>query len=366
MNNYMKSWHSTSLSALIVLSITLLTLIVSCQTTQSYEDIDPSLPNSYVAHYTKKAPQIDGKIDSLEWGSVKWSEAFGDIQSDISPKYETKLKMIWDYDHLYILANLYDEHIWGNLKRRDTVIFYNNDFEVFIDHNGDTHNYAELEVNALNTVWDLLIDKPYLNGAKVDNDWNIDGLVSNVHIEGTLNDFSDLDQFWTLEMAIPWKSLERMEFDGLAPEEKVWRMNFSRVQWQFDTINGHYSRKKDSIGNFLKEDNWAWSKQIDINMHKPEYWGFVLFSKDSTKTIYEVPKDFSMVKWMYENFRKKSFKTLLEQGVYKTGIIGDHLIELNHVIIEGKRFLEFTSPISNIKYSVAEDGKLSMSGNKKD
>ena len=109
-----------------------------------------------------------------------------------------------------------------------------------------------------------------------------------------------------------------------------------------------------------------WSKQIDINMHKPEYWGFVLFSKDSTKTTYDVPKDFSMVKWMYENFRKKSFQESLEQGVYKTGMLGDDLIELNHVIIEGKRFLEFTSPISNIKYSVAEDGKLSMSMSKKD
>ena len=45
--------------------------------------------------------------------------------------------------------------------QHDAVIFHNNDFEVFIDPDGDTHNYYELEINALNTVWDLFITKPY-------------------------------------------------------------------------------------------------------------------------------------------------------------------------------------------------------------
>ena len=39
--------------------------------------------------------------------------------------------------------------LWGTLTARDSVIFHDNDFEVFIDPDGDTHAYYELEVNAL-------------------------------------------------------------------------------------------------------------------------------------------------------------------------------------------------------------------------
>lgn len=63
--------------------------------------------------------------------------------------------MLWDETYFYIYAEMEEPHVWGTLKERDTVIFYNNDFEVFIDATGDTHNYYELEVNALNTAWDL-------------------------------------------------------------------------------------------------------------------------------------------------------------------------------------------------------------------
>ena len=116
---------------------------------------------------------------------------------------------MWNQEFLYILAKIEEPHVWGNLKQRDTVIFYNNDFEVFIDPDGDTHQYMELEINALNTAWDLFLERPYRNKVKVDNAWNIEGLQSAVSYQGTLNDPSDTDLGWTLEIALPWKALER-------------------------------------------------------------------------------------------------------------------------------------------------------------
>ena len=56
-----------------------------------------------------------------------------------------------------------------------------------------THNYYELEINALNTVWDLLLSKPYRDGGKAVTSWNIDGLETTVHLYGTLNDPTDVD-----------------------------------------------------------------------------------------------------------------------------------------------------------------------------
>ena len=51
-----------------------------------------------------------------------------------------------------------------------------------------------------------------------------------------------------------------------------WRINFSRVQWKTQVIEGAY-RKVDGE----KEDNWVWSAQGVIDMHRPQRWGFVSF-----------------------------------------------------------------------------------------
>ena len=71
-----------------------------------------------------------------------------------------------------------DPHVWATITARDAVIFKDNDFEIFLDPDGDTHNYYELEVNAFGTEWDLLF-KPYHDDNKVVIDsWDIPGLLT--------------------------------------------------------------------------------------------------------------------------------------------------------------------------------------------
>ena len=36
--------------------------------------------------------------------------------------------------------------------------------EVFVDPAGSNHWYKELEINAINTVWNLMLSKPYMDG----------------------------------------------------------------------------------------------------------------------------------------------------------------------------------------------------------
>jgi len=72
--------------------------------------------------------------------------------------------MLWDDTYFYVAAQLEEPDVWATLTQRDTVIFYDNDFEVFIDPDGDTHNYYELEVNAFGTLWDLMLLTPYRDG----------------------------------------------------------------------------------------------------------------------------------------------------------------------------------------------------------
>lgn len=120
-----------------------------------------NLPLNYVAYKTSEPLVIDGKLNEEDWQNATWTEDFADIEGYHKPKplHRTRAKILWDDDYLYIGAELEEPHIWATYTEDETVIFHENNFEVFIDPNGDTHNYYELEINALGTKWDLMLVK---------------------------------------------------------------------------------------------------------------------------------------------------------------------------------------------------------------
>lgn len=257
-------------------------LHVRCENTHTHLPIsedDIVIPQNYVVHKTKPL-NIDGLPTESEWQNTNFTSYFEDIEGGkkLKPYYDTKVKMLWDDKYLYVYARLTEEHIWGDITKRDEVIFYNNNFEVFINPANDTYAYGEIEVNALNTVWDLLLNQPYSRGGKAINAWNLDGFKSAVHTKGTLNNPNDKDEYWAIEMAIPMSALvEIKQPHNLPKNEEIWRINFSRVEWQHEIVNGKYARKKEQ-GKYLPEYNWVWSAQNEINMHLPEMWGYIQFS----------------------------------------------------------------------------------------
>lgn len=240
-------------------------------------------PENYIAYKTNEAIIIDGKLIETSWENAMWTNSFVDIEGDSKPKptYNTQAKLLWNNEFLYIAAKLEEPHVWATLKQRDTVIFYDNDFEVFIDPNSDTHEYYELEVNAFGTEWDLLLTKPYRNNGRAIDHWSINGLQTGINVEGTLNNPTDIDSCWTVELAIPWDALKECAHSPTPPKHNnQWRMGFSRVQWQTEIINGKYNKVINPETNKpFHENNWVWSPQGVIAMHQPETWGIVQFSK---------------------------------------------------------------------------------------
>jgi len=196
--------------------------------------------------------------------------------------------MIWDKDYLYIAAEVKESNIWAYVKNHDEVIFQDNDFEVFIDPVNTAHQYFELEVNAINTMWDLFLPKPYRSGGDGLSSWE-SGVRSGVKVQGTVNDPSDKDKSWTVEMAIPYTHLNLKK----SPENgDFWRINFSRVQWETTVKDGKYVKNTDATGKVLPEHNWVWSPQGLINMHYPERWGYLNFStaaKGAGEVAIELP-----------------------------------------------------------------------------
>ena len=272
------------------------------------------VPKTYVVAKTKKPLKIDGKAEKA-WEQAPFSEPFLDIEGALPVTYNTQMKMLWDENYLYVFARLEEPHVWGTLKRRDTIIYLNNDFEVFIDPSPNTETYAEIEINALNTVWDLLLDKPYRVGGFANFHWNLDALKTAVHVNGTLNVSKDTDSGWSVEMAIPMKALIELKNDHrqAIQEGDQWRMNFSRVQWDHDIIQGKYTRKKID-GKLQPEHNWVWSNQTQINMHMPENWGIVQFTENTSPNLIDVKTDpdFLLKQTLYALFRETHRGTLSE------------------------------------------------------
>jgi hypothetical protein len=282
----------------------------------------PFAPRSYVASRTAQPLKVDGHLDEPAWQGAAWTEDFVDIEGPAkpAPRYRTRAKMLWDSANLYIAAELTEPDVWGTITERDAVIFRDNDFEVFIDPDGDTHQYYELEVNALGTAWDLFLPKPYRDNGHALNGWDIRGLQVGAQVQGTLNRPGDVDHGWTVELALPWAALGEAANTPAPPRAgDQWRINFSRVEWRTRVEGSRYVKVTDSTsGRPLPEDNWVWSPQGVVNMHYPEVWGFVQFSSRvaGQGTDAFAPRDVDALKWMLRvlYYREQAFHA--RQGVY--------------------------------------------------
>lgn len=285
------SWlivHGNYLKRLVPLSIALFgSFNVNAQSAfRGLENLFET-PENYLVYHIDHPPVIDGDINELIWQQVNWTKEFVDIEGRDKPKppLATKVKMLWDDSCLYIAAQLTEPHVWASLKKHDEIVFHDNDFEFFIDPGNTTQPYFEVEVNPFNTIFDLLLTKAYRDGGSPIASWDLPNLRSAVKIQGTLNDPSDKDEGWTIEMAVPLKALST-NIPSLRPQDgTIWRINFSRVEWDTKVVDGKYVKLTDDQGKFLPEHNWTWSPQGLIAMHYPERWGYMQFSKQPVNSV---------------------------------------------------------------------------------
>ena len=270
-------YRSTLLAALVGLAI------CGCGGRESIGFEVPRLPfqpRQYVCRKIEGPLRVDGRLDEPAWRTADPTAPFVDIEGPVQPdpSLGTTVRMLYDDRFFYVAATLEEPHVWGTLRERDAVIYHDNDFEVFIDPDGDNHLYYELEINALGTEWDLMLIRPYRDGGPAINAWDIQGLQTAVQVDGTLNEPGDVDQGWTVEIAIPWEVLGQAAGRPVPPAPgDVWRVNFSRVQWRTHVEEGRYVKDVDPATNRpLPENNWVWSPQGLIAMHCPEMWGEVM------------------------------------------------------------------------------------------
>ncbi|SFF16926.1 Carbohydrate family 9 binding domain-like [Paenibacillus catalpae] len=324
-------------------------------------------PEHYICRRALIPLDLDGRVDKPFWQAAEWTGDFVDIEGDLrpAPAKRTRVKMLWDDLYFYFAAELMEDQIWATLTERDSVIFHDNDFEIFIDPDGDSHHYYEFEINALNTVWDLLLVKPYRDGGPPVNGWDIAGLKTAVHIDGKLNQPDADNRKWSIEVAMPWTSLRECATGGRPPAAgEFWRVNFSRVEWQAEVHDGRYRKTVNpESGRPYPEDNWVWSPMGIINMHYPELWGYVVFADGNGEpSAFELPAD-EQIKWELRRLYYRQRNYFEVHGVFASDakqLMGGDSWSIKPIIETTSSLFQIKAPSAD-RHSmlcIREDGKL--------
>jgi hypothetical protein len=179
---------------------------------------------------------IDGRLDEPAWKAAESTGPFVDVRTgQQNPALPTQgsVKLLWDDKFLYVGFEVSDKKVHGGWPAgaRDAHLWEKDTVEMMLDPDGDGDNkdYYEIQVNPQNLVFDTQYDdynSPNGNGRGPfgHEEWSAN-LVSAVQVHGTLDDDSDEDQGYTVEMEIPWASFTKAQKVPPAPGT-TWRMNF--------------------------------------------------------------------------------------------------------------------------------------------
>jgi hypothetical protein len=275
--------------------------LVQAQNDSKFPPVDPSEIRKLKAFQTSEPIKTDGKLIEPCWSTADRSDAFVDLITGKPTHLKTHVRVLWDEKYLYIGYQIQEPHVTAKFTKEDDPIYQDNDVEFFI---AGQDAYYEFEINAHGTVYDGLfvwqsayekfglskwpqfdrtkpnVQSQVFNGVGYTNhprglrwaflDWDFSSIKSAVHIEGTLNDPSDTDQGWSVEVAVPWKDLAMLDLSKpreLPPKiGDLWRIDFSRFNQTKDPSN-----PKDSGG-------WALSPHGVWDSHIPEVFPQVIIA----------------------------------------------------------------------------------------
>ncbi len=263
------------------------------------------VPKNEIPRYTavrcEKPLVIDGKLNEEVWKSVQTTPPFVDLINGKETIHKTRAALVWDDEFLYVAFWIAEPNVEAKYKNRDDPIYYDNDTEIFI---AGKDAYYEFEINAYGTVyegffvWEDSYERdgygsdPQLkrnlpksqkfNGVGFKNHprgkriaflgYDFPNFKSAVHIDGTLNDNSDVDEGWTVELAFPWKEMNWLaKGDGRALPPK------HGDKWQIDLFRFNtYKAPAPAVDS----GGWALGKHGVWDSHIPEIFPIVTFSNE--------------------------------------------------------------------------------------
>ncbi|RMG19923.1 MAG: hypothetical protein D6729_04005 [Deltaproteobacteria bacterium] len=209
----------------------------------------------YRAPRTYEVMQIDGKLSEAAWGSAPVARL---VRSDGRgrPTRRTEAKLLWDDARLYVAFVAEDPDVFSTFEADDDPLYEQEVVEIFIDADGNGRTYNELQVAPSGHIFDASFVAPRQG---MDLGWS-SGMEAAVEVDGTLNDASDTDRGWTVEIAIPFDRLTAVPHRPPQAGE-VWRFNLYRLE--------HLDRKR--------VEGQSLSPPVLPDFHRPERFARLRF-----------------------------------------------------------------------------------------
>ena len=169
----------------------------------------------------------------------------------------TEVLFAWDERALYVAATLRDEDLWAPHTQRDDPLYSREAFEVFLAADGSGADYLELELSAAGVIFDARFPR-YRKG-----ETSYDGrFASGILLRGTLNDPEDLDEGWSLELALPWSEIcaNTRAYCPAMPGAQL-RVNVFRLE-----MNDREQQQGSSLVAIRKPDFHAMSRAAHLHL----------------------------------------------------------------------------------------------------
>ncbi|ABF91795.1 putative lipoprotein [Myxococcus xanthus DK 1622] len=178
----------------------------------------------YSVPRVSQPPTIDGVLDDAAWKQSKPVVLRRSFDGSAA-RQRTEARLVHDGKFLYVAFDLDDPDVWGTLRKRDDPIYEEEVVEIFLDANADGRTYNELQVSPHNVIFDAYFPA---RRQGMDRSWD-SGMTSAVKVRGTLDDDSDRDEGWSVEMQIPFDRLAEVPHIPPQPGDR-WRFNLYRLE----------------------------------------------------------------------------------------------------------------------------------------
>ncbi len=185
----------------------------------------------YECRFTNERIRIDGRLDESAWQKAAALE-FHVPFTNAAPEGPSYGRLLWDEKYLYVGIKALDKDIWAYLTERDSATYTEDVLEVFLRPDTKSPAYYNFEINPLGTVYDAYNIRRGAGGADDHRwkRWNCEGLLVGVDIKGTLNNCEDVDEYWCLEVAVPFAGLPSLKGRIPQPGEK-WGFHLARYDY---------------------------------------------------------------------------------------------------------------------------------------
>ncbi len=211
----------------------------------------------YHCHFSKQAIAIDGDFDKPVWRKSS-PIRFYIPGTGQAPESKTEAGLLWDENYLYVCFKAYDKDIFAYHTERDSSTCRDDVLEVFFKTESSKEHYYNFEINALNTVYDAHnLRRNTAGGHHRWKRWNCNGLKSCVTIKGSLNHPYDIDEYWQLELAIPFRELDLGGKEQPETGDK-WLFSLCRYDYSVYLEEGVElsSSSRLTVADFHKWEDW--------------------------------------------------------------------------------------------------------------